>query len=271
MAAYRHRHFWRDRPLDANRLLAALPDGYRKVGTVNNGAISPGSGVESGFDRWKMSLDHEVPFKRTLRAIRRAGPKRPSFILLHSNIVHDYCEPVTTRYLPPGSPPVLGDRVISWRDTTAADRAAAAAAYATCIAAQKAKVEAVLDVVRERDDFVTAVTSDHGEGFDYELGRVHHGGRLHQDLLRVPLYFDLPSSLPEARRQGAGRRARIPGALHHGRGADVAGPGRGGTAPRGGRPARRTGRAAHPGGRGPAVPLPEGPVPPQRTAAITST
>ena len=201
VAAYRHRHFWRNRPLDPNRLLAALPDGYRKVGTVNHGAISPGSGVEAGFDRWKISLDHEVPFKRTLRAIRRTGPKRPSFILLHSNIVHDYCEPVTTRYLPPDSLPVLGDRVISWRDTTAADRTAAANAYATCSAAQKAKVEAVLDVVRERDDFVTAITSDHGEGFDYELGRVHHGGRLHQDLLRVPLYFDLPSSLPVARRR----------------------------------------------------------------------
>ena len=201
LGARHHRHFWRTPPLGPNRLLAALPDGYQKMGIVNNGAISAGSGVESGFDRWTLSLDHDKPFKRALRAIHRAGPKRPSFILLHSNIVHDYCLPVATRYLPPDSLPVLGDRVISWKDTLPADRAAAKSTYATCVAVQRANVEAVLDVVRERDDFVTAVTSDHGEGFDYELGRIHHGGRLHQDLLRVPLYFDLPSSLPVSRRQ----------------------------------------------------------------------
>jgi arylsulfatase A-like enzyme len=34
---------------------------------------------------------------------------------------------------------------------------------------------------------VWAITADHGEGFDAERGRVHHGGRLHDDLLRVPL------------------------------------------------------------------------------------
>ena len=201
VGARHHRHFWRTPALGPNRLLAALPDGYQKLGIVNNGAISAGSGVESGFDRWALSLDHDKPFKRALRAIRRAGPKRPSFILLHSNIVHDYCLPVTTRYLSPDSLPVLGDRVISWKDTTHADRVAARSTYATCVAVQRAKVEAVLDAVRQRDDFVTALTSDHGEGFDYELGRIHHGGRLHQDLLRVPLYFDLPSSLPVSRRQ----------------------------------------------------------------------
>ncbi|HUD16576.1 MAG TPA: hypothetical protein VMQ59_04900 [Acidimicrobiales bacterium] len=27
------------------------------------------------------------------------------------------------------------------------------------------------------------------------MARVHHGGRLHQDVLRAPVYFDLPSSL----------------------------------------------------------------------------
>ena len=62
----------------------------------------------------------------------------------------------------------------------------------------------MLDVVRERDDFVTAITADHGEGFDYELARVHHGGRVHQDLLQVPLMFDLPSTTPGGRREALG-------------------------------------------------------------------
>jgi hypothetical protein len=200
VTAAHHRHFWRDPPLPANQLLARLPDQYRKVGFVNNGAISAGSGVESGFDRWSLTLDHDVPFRKALRMIKRAGRRRPCFILLHSNIVHDYCLPVTDRYLPAGSLPVLDDRVISWKDTTPEDRAAAVSTYAICAAVQRAKVEEVLDAVRERDDFITAVTSDHGEGFDYELGRIHHGGRLHQDLLHVPLYFDLPSTVATAPR-----------------------------------------------------------------------
>jgi Sulfatase len=200
VTAAHHRHFWRDPPLPANRLLAALPTEYRKVGFVNNGAISAGSGVESGFDRWSLTLDHDVPFRKALRMIKRAGRRRPCFILLHSNIVHDYCLPVTDRYLPPGSLPVLDDRVISWKDTTPEDRAAAVSTYGICADVQRAKVEEVLDAVRERDDFITAVTSDHGEGFDYELGRIHHGGRLHQDLLHVPLYFDLPSTIRAAPR-----------------------------------------------------------------------
>jgi hypothetical protein len=197
-----HGHFWREPPLGANPLLDALPSEYRKIGIINNGAIAAGSGVEAGFDRWLFTADQDEPFRRAGRAIRRAGRRRPSFIVLHSNIVHDYCLPVAERYVPAGTPPVLGDRVISWRDTTDADRIAAVDTYAACAAAQLAHVRTILDQVRERDDFVVAITSDHGEGFDFDLGRIHHGGRVHQDLLHVPLFFDLPSTVPEDRRRG---------------------------------------------------------------------
>ena len=40
------------------------------------------------------------------------------------------------------------------------------------------------------------VTADHGEGFDAERARVHHGGRLHDDLLRVPLVLAAPGLAP---------------------------------------------------------------------------
>lgn len=200
VAAHRHRHYWREPALSPNPLLDALPDRYHKVGLVNNGALSAGSGVETGFDRWTLTLDHDEPFERALRLIRRVKRRRPHFIMLHSNIAHDYYLPGADRYRPVDGPPALGDRVISWRDTTAEDRAGAHATYRSCAAAQGQKVRAVLDAVRQRDDFITAVTADHGEGFDYDLGRVHHGGRVHQDLLRVPLYIDLPSSTPAATR-----------------------------------------------------------------------
>lgn len=40
------------------------------------------------------------------------------------------------------------------------------------------------------------LTSDHGEGFNKELKRIHHGGRLHNDQINVPLIFRLPKVIP---------------------------------------------------------------------------
>jgi hypothetical protein len=197
-------NYWRTPTFNRNRLLDALPGRYRKVGIVNNAALSKGSGAEIGFDRWSFIGDHDEPFERALRVITKTGRRRPCFLLLHSNIAHDHGFAVAAPYLPPGTPPGLGDRIIMWRDTTEADRSAAVTRYAACVAAMTAKVRAVLDVVRQRDDFVTAITADHGEGFDYDRCRIHHGGRVHQDLMQVPLSFDLPSSVPTARRQALG-------------------------------------------------------------------
>ena len=47
---------------------------------------------------------------------------------------------------------------------------------------------------------MVALTSDHGEGFDAARGRVHHGERLHDDLLRVPLLLAAPGLLASGRR-----------------------------------------------------------------------
>jgi len=41
-------------------------------------------------------------------------------------------------------------------------------------------------------DMIVVLTSDHGEGFDAAHARVHHGGRLHDDLLRVPWILRAP-------------------------------------------------------------------------------
>jgi arylsulfatase A-like enzyme len=41
------------------------------------------------------------------------------------------------------------------------------------------------------------LTSDHGEGFNKALKRIHHGGRLHNDQLLVPLILRLPGVFPE--------------------------------------------------------------------------
>jgi arylsulfatase A-like enzyme len=38
--------------------------------------------------------------------------------------------------------------------------------------------------------------SDHGEGFDVERQRIHHGGRLHADQLQIPLLVRVPGQAP---------------------------------------------------------------------------
>lgn len=53
-------------------------------------------------------------------------------------------------------------------------------------------------LVRMRYDRKTLIVlvSDHGEGFDTEHGRIHHGGRLHEDLVRAPMLFAGPKIEP---------------------------------------------------------------------------
>ena len=52
-----------------------------------------------------------------------------------------------------------------------------------------------LDDLRLLDDTVLVVTSDHGEGFG-EHGTMHHGRRLYDELIHVPLYVRAPGFTP---------------------------------------------------------------------------
>lgn len=192
-----HGHYWREPPLDRNTLVESLPSDYLRLGFVNNLAIRKGTSVENGFKSWRYCADFDEPFERVVMAVNRDTGARPKFIVLHSNITHDYYLPIADRFRPVGqTAPMyqLGSRVVTWRDTDPAELPDIKATYAACATALLERVNSVLEVVHERDDFVTAITADHGEGFDPDLGRIHHGGRMHQDLLGVPALFDVPSS-----------------------------------------------------------------------------
>jgi hypothetical protein len=195
-----HGRYWWTSDRRVQSLVTSLPAGYRKVGFVNNNMLTEGSGIEEGFDSWTYSHDHEEPFRQALRLIKKTKRDKPLFLLLHSNISHDYYLPDAAKihrqvFPADAEPKVLNHRVISWKNTSPEERASVPRTYAACAQRLTERVGAVLEAVRERDDFVTCITADHGEGLDYERARVHHGGRVHQDLLHVPLYYDLPTSL----------------------------------------------------------------------------
>ena len=202
----RHHRYWHHLGHVENDLVGALPSHYRKVGFVNNTVLLSASQLDVGFDRWKYFDDHARPFARAATYIRRARPRKPLFLFLHSNISHDYYLPGARAYYDEAFPNsadtayTLGQRVIRWADTTPDERAAVAKMYRASALKAVSRAREILDLVRARDDFVSVVVSDHGEGLDYDDGRLHHGGRVHDDLLRVPLYIDLPSTIPAHQR-----------------------------------------------------------------------
>ena len=203
----RHRHFWHSSPLAASDLVRRIPSRFRKVGLVNNTALQASSQLDAGFDQWVYFAPHHQSFDQAEKLIREARPPRkPLFLVLHSNIAHDFYLPGASEYFDETFPDerggacILGERVIKWADTTSLERAAVAKTYAGSARKAVSCARRILDLVRARDDFVSVVVADHGEGLEYDRARVHHGGRLHDDLLRIPLYFDLPSKVPDHQR-----------------------------------------------------------------------
>jgi arylsulfatase A-like enzyme len=177
---------------------------------------------------WRLAKNRYRPLRPLLRQLQEFGgvellrervegwleerdPSRPFFLLVHSYQVHDYYiyhansdDPLFATGGPPAS---LGRRLtvhpdelphaskeeIEWFHRVYSERFARA----------DLELGLLLDTLEEQvgsDRLVTILTSDHGEGFDLERGRVHHGGRLHDDLLRIPLVLRAPGRLPPARR-----------------------------------------------------------------------
>jgi len=67
--------------------------------------------------------------------------------------------------------------------------------------ARVAETDAALARLLDDVDFSTTIvllTSDHGEGFEAARGRIHHSGRLHEDLLRMTLTVWHPEFAREA-------------------------------------------------------------------------
>jgi arylsulfatase A-like enzyme len=210
-----------------------LGEGYQRIGITNNGNVVTDSisretleglgltrrpakwkffGWDSGFDRyeWTPREDHLRPFdlaNEFLDGRSHSAEEKPWFLFFHTNIVHDYHMdreyyhkvhdwlgeeihpamrsvrdgPDIWREPPPGVDPERRKHHLT-------------AKYDAGIRFTDQKVEELLQRVNF-DETVVVFVSDHGEGFEPEIGRVHHCGRLHNDLTHVPLVVWLPPQL----------------------------------------------------------------------------
>lgn len=125
--------------------------------------------------------------------------QRPLLLLAHTYQVHDYYlyhpeadDAVRARL---GAPPAsvgerlslhpeelfeLDDETLAWFEARYRERL-------RIVDGQVGRLLERVRAARGERELLVVLTSDHGEGFDAASARVHHGGRLHDDLLRVPL------------------------------------------------------------------------------------
>ena len=166
--------------------------------------------------RWLVRRVDEVRgFEGVVGAVREWGERRreardarPFFLLLHTYQVHDYY-----LYDPPvddgqrDSGPEFSERFAGRLSVHPSELLTASQAdldvFRGLYAGRVGAVEAQIPVVERwvsalaGEDVVWVITADHGEGFDAVRHRVHHGGRLHDDLLRVPLFLCAKGRIPE--------------------------------------------------------------------------
>jgi arylsulfatase A-like enzyme len=193
-----HGHFSHPHSLRHPTLVGRLGDERIKAAFVNNRALAPNSGLFSDFDEYELVQGHAETFERAHRFFdERARDARAYFLVLHSNLVHDYYLASTRPHYGDRYPErddwfELGTRVIRWEGLGAAQQATVRRTYAACAAALDVELGRVFD--RLDDETLILFVSDHGEGLEPERERVHHGGRLHEDLLRVPCSVRLPQS-----------------------------------------------------------------------------
>lgn len=198
--------------------------GFENSAFTDGGFTSMAYGFGSGFDRYNAWIDpesdapsytvpragkaHETPgqglFDRGIAFLRTKSGQQSKdagfFLLLHTYGVHDYF------------------RLRRWAIESLSVRAKKSADhYVGCVAGFIACPPEDWDVLRAlyraelqhldegfarllttleetglRDSTLVIFLSDHGEGFDPVHSRIHHGGRLHQDLVRIPLMMAGP-------------------------------------------------------------------------------
>lgn len=210
-----HGHFSHRHELTRPTLTAQFGPERLKAAIVNNSVLGKSSGLAAGFDEYKFVFDHLETFERAHEFLdEREQDDKPYFLLVHSNIPHDYFLPVSESYYDRAFPEradwfPLRYKVISWRNVNDTERTTVRRVYESCALEVDEKIDGL---IARLDPATTAIcfTADHGEGFDVDRGRVHHGGRVHNDLIRVPCAMYVPPSAPAAVHDGLRAAQSLP-------------------------------------------------------------
>jgi len=177
--------------------------------------LGKSSGLSAGFDEYQFVFDHLETFDCAHEFLdQREADDKPYFLLVHSNIPHDYFLPVSESYYDHAFPErtdwfALRYKVISWRNVEAAERTTVRRVYESCALAADEQVDRLIERL-DPANTVICFTADHGEGFDVDRGRVHHGGRVHDDVIRVPCALYVPPSMPAAVHDGLRAAQHLP-------------------------------------------------------------
>jgi len=194
--------------------------GYETVAFTGGGYLDRRYGFAKGFERYEERIAGTGPvgpeaasdstgaddrLERGLAFLATRQPHAvPLFLFLHSYAVHDYfgLHPATVERLPQRpveTPEELTACLKAERRCPPETWAELRRLYELEVAEFDTAVARLVDTLRARhlwDSTVLVLVSDHGEGFDPELGRTHHGGRLHGDVIRVPLLVRAPGIRP---------------------------------------------------------------------------
>jgi len=201
-------------------LAHALDDaGYRTVALVGSGYLAPTYGLGRGFHLYSAGPERRGPASRNVAGdpweevfvraeaflkSRRPGGQ-PFLLLAQTYRLHDYFhvkdETVAALDL---EPPELEREealacMVGERDCTPESSALLETLYAQELRFVDRAVGELLGVLEATglaDSTYVFLLSDHGEGFDPARRRLSHGGRLHEDVIRIPFVVAGPGVAP---------------------------------------------------------------------------
>lgn len=205
-------------PRLAHTLRAA---GYRTVAFTDGTYLEPLFGFGEGFDLYDGARAPdariEIPdlprlgmpnpahaeglFDRAVAYLNARSERTPLFLFLHTYAVHDYYAAPRAALREaagpggPRGPHAYRDCLVGRSYCPDPVWAGLEAAYRAQIADFDGGVARLVDALDGAGfgaGSYFVLVSDHGEGFDVRHARIHHGGRLHADQLRVPLWIAGP-------------------------------------------------------------------------------
>jgi len=185
--------------------------GYETLGFTNGGFLAPDYGFARGFDQYD-SREVSGPsaegardsvFDRAAARLAARKESRPFFLFLQTYRVHDYYR-LAPRTLPQLQRPVRSaDEYEACLQGTERCDEDDWGTLRALYAAELRDLDGCFGRLRDTlvsaglwDRTVVVLTADHGEGFDPARGRVHHGGRLDEDVVRIPLLVRVPGLAP---------------------------------------------------------------------------